>query len=291
MPKPFTLTLCADDFALSPGVSLGIREALAAGRLSATGCMTNMPYWPREAGALKPLAGRADIGLHLNLTAGKPLTAMPLLAPAGALPSIGTLMSSARCKQLPEPEIAAEIAAQLDAFINHFGRAPDFVDGHQHVQVLAGIDRLLLAELGRRGLAGKLWLRNSGDRAGRILARRSALPKALGLAWLARGFAAQAAAAGFATNDSFAGFSAFDPGADYAADFARYLVAPGAHHLIMCHPGHVDNELRALDPVTQTREQELAFLMSDRFGEVMRRAGAGLVRGRTQWGEDGFKIS
>ena len=276
---PFTFTLCADDYALAPGVSLGIREALAAGRLTATGCMTSMPFWPEAAVALKPWADKADIGLHLNLTAGKPLTAMPVLAPVNVLPSIGKLMSAARRKALPKAEIAAEIAAQLDAFITHFGRAPDFVDGHQHVQVLDGIDLLLLAELTRRGLAGKLWLRNTGDHLARILARRSALPKALGLAWLARRFAAKARARGFATNDSFAGFSAFDPQRDFAADFARYLIAPGSHHLVMCHPGHVDDALRAIDPVTDTREHELAFLMSDRFGEVLARANARLGRG------------
>jgi len=39
----------------------------------------------------------------------------------------------------------------------------------------------------------------------------------------------------------------------------------------MCHPGHVDEELRAMDPVTVTREQELAFLLSPRFTEMLER--------------------
>ncbi|HVT56350.1 MAG TPA: ChbG/HpnK family deacetylase, partial [Xanthobacteraceae bacterium] len=33
------IVLCADDYALSPGVSAGIRELLAAGRLNATSVM------------------------------------------------------------------------------------------------------------------------------------------------------------------------------------------------------------------------------------------------------------
>jgi predicted glycoside hydrolase/deacetylase ChbG (UPF0249 family) len=75
-------------------------------------------------------------------------------------------------------------------------------------------------------------------------------------------------ALGFALNKGFAGYSAFDPRVDYAADFASYLVAPGPAHLVMCHPGAVDDELRALDPAVESRERELAFFSSSRFREI-----------------------
>ena len=41
----------------------------------------------------------------------------------------------------------------------------------------------------------------------------------------------------------------------------------------MCHPGRVDEELKALDPVTITREQELAFLLSPRLPEMLEKHG------------------
>ena len=279
LPRPFSLILCADDYALSPGVSRGIREALAAGRLTATGCMTNLPHWPQAAQDLKPYAAKADIGLHLNLSNGAPLSAMPVIAPAGQLPTLSGLMAGTR-KPGAALEIATEIAAQLDAFQKHFGQPPDFVDGHQHVQALPGIAGPLMRELERRGLAGKTWLRDSADSVRRILARRSHVSKALTLALLSWSYAGRAKVLGFAVNGSFAGFSAFDAKADYAADFARYLQAPAPVHLVMCHPGHVDAALEASDPVTVTREQELAFLVSDGFWQALERAGAKLVRGR-----------
>jgi hypothetical protein len=46
----------------------------------------------------------------------------------------------------------------------------------------------------------------------------------------------------------------------------------------MCHPGHVDEELRSLDPVTITREQELAFLLSPRLPEMLEKRGLRLGR-------------
>ena len=271
-PRP--ICVCADDYALSAAVSRGILKALEAGRLSATSVMTNRPDWPRAAKALARLPD-AEIGLHLNLTLGAPLTAAPTLAAAGRLPAIGALM---RARTLPGDELRREIRAQIEAFGAALGRAPDYVDGHQHVQVLPAVRAALFDELDAAGLAGRIWVRDSGDRWARILARRTTLPKALGLAWIARGFAARAAARGYRTNDGFAGFSAFDPRRPIGADFARYTVAPGPRHLVMCHPGYVDDDLVALDPVTTTRERELAFLLSPEWPAQLARAGLRLGR-------------
>jgi len=167
---------------------------------------------------------------------------------------------------------------QIDAFEAAAGSGPDFVDGHQHVQALPGIADDLIAELSARGFSGKCWLRDSADRPKRILARGRHWGKALTVAVLARGFRGKARAAGFSTNDGFAGFSDFVAEADYAADFATYLTAPGSKPLVMCHPGRVDDELARLDPVIFSRETELAFLLSDSFIEALASADACLAR-------------
>jgi chitin disaccharide deacetylase len=269
--------LCADDYALSPSVSRGIVEALAAGRISATSVLTTRPSWPEAAAALPAFAEQADIGLHLNLTLGAPLGAMPQLAPQGMMPGIDRLIRASWRRNLPEDEIRGEIARQLDAFQAALGRPPDFVDGHQHVHVLAGIRGWLLDALAERGLAERLWLRDCADRPWRILARRLQAGKALAVARLARGFADEAAARGFAVNRGFAGFSGFG-GTDYGREFGAYLRLPGERHLVMCHPGWVDAELVALDPVTQSREAELRFLLSARFAATLARHNMALVR-------------
>lgn len=274
----FLFCLCADDFALSPGVSRGILEALAAGRVSAVSVMTTRPSWPKGAREIRPFKAKAEIGLHLNLTLGSPLGDMPAFAASGRLPEIRQLVKAARKKDLPGGEIAREISRQLDRFYEHFGAAPAFVDGHQHVQILPQIRTALFACLEQRGLSGKIWVRTSADRPSAILRRGAEVAKALGIAWLGRGFAREAAARGFLTNDGFSGFSAFDPGQDYAAEFARYLRAPGQRHLIMCHPGYCDEELVTADPVTLSRERELSFVLSPAFTDMLDRKGARLAR-------------
>jgi predicted glycoside hydrolase/deacetylase ChbG (UPF0249 family) len=45
----------------------------------------------------------------------------------------------------------------------------------------------------------------------------------------------------------------------------------------MCHPGYVDDELRALDPALESRVEELNYLKSDAFGELLDRRGLRLV--------------
>ncbi len=273
-----SISLCADDFGLSPGVNRGILEALASGRLSAVSVMTTRPSWPEGAAALRRYAARADIGLHLNLTLGAPLSSMPRFASSGHFPDISRLLKSAHKGELPELEIRREIARQIDGFVEHFGAPPDFVDGHQHVHVLTQIRNWLFDELDARGLARKIWLRDAADRPSRILRRNTELKKAFAIAWLGRGFAREAAARGYATNEGFSGFSGFDPCGDYAADFAAYLRAPGRRHLIMCHPGYCDAELVLIDPVTLTRERELSFLLSPAFVETLDRASLKLAR-------------
>lgn len=276
MPQKFAL--CADDFALSPAVTDGILQALDQGRLTATSAMTTQNDWPRAAQKFRERAPDADLGLHFNLTLAGPLGDMPRFAPNGAFPSMNFIAPAAFTKTLPMQEIHDELRRQLDSFEESYGAPPDYVDGHQHVQALPGIAEIVLDELSARGLSAKCWLRDSADRPKRIFARQKHWGKALTVAGLAHGFGKKARAAGFLVNDGFSGFSDFSTEVDYGGDFATFLRAMGPKHLIMCHPGHVDAELQKLDPVTFSRENELAFLLSDRFGEILTQADAKLVR-------------
>src|SRR5262245_10068587 len=86
--RPATpIVLCADDYAVAPGVSRAICALIEQGRLSATSCMTVSPHWPEHARWLRPLGDRADIGLHLTLTDHAPIGAMRLAAD-GRLPPL-----------------------------------------------------------------------------------------------------------------------------------------------------------------------------------------------------------
>jgi predicted glycoside hydrolase/deacetylase ChbG (UPF0249 family) len=255
---PRHLVICADDYGISPAVSLGIRQLIEAGRLSATGAMTCMPSWAVEAPALLPLAGRVDVGLHFTLTDQQPLGAVPGLAPQGRFLPIGGVLRRSLSRQISVAEVAAEFDRQLDAFEAAFGRSPDFIDGHQHVHLLPGVREGVLAAFGRRLDPARCWLRDCTDAPAKLLARGAAAKAgfiaALGLRlrWAAR-------RRGIALNRGFSGF--YDPARQTLVErFASLLRGAGDGHLLMVHPGHVDAALTAVDSLTSPRQAEWDFL-------------------------------
>lgn len=257
-----TLTLCADDYGLAPGVSQAIRALIASGRIQAAGCMTGSPHWPQAAQDLKPLDGMAQIGLHLTLTDHTPLGAMPNLAPNGRFPSLGALLKRSLTRTLDRAEITAEFERQVDAFQAHFGRLPDFLDGHHHIHQLPVIGDVTL-DIWRRRLGGRGWVRSCVDCPVAILRRRVNPIRALVIAGLGAGFTLKLWRQDVPHNASFRGVYDFSGSVPFAELFRRFTDRPRGRTLMMVHPGVVDETLRAADSLTSQREVEFRFLASD----------------------------
>jgi chitin disaccharide deacetylase len=253
--------ICADDFAMTEGISASILELAAAGCISATGAMTNRPHWQVWGPRLMAMRERIDIGLHFNLTCAQPLTSMPTLAPCNRFPALARVMRLGLTSPRARTEIAAELSAQLDAFEEVAGCAPDFIDGHQHVHAMPGIRQIVLPVLAGRYLDRKPYLRDPHDGFLTITRRGVEIKKAILISTLAEGFSRQACAWNFATNAGFSGVSGFDPNRDFNQDMAAFLTVPGVRHLVMVHPGFIDAELYSIDPVIVTRPIEHAALL------------------------------
>lgn len=262
------LILIADDFGLSSGINKAILELLALQRLSGTSVMTNMPHFSEGALALKAFHAQADIGLHLTLTLGKPIGAMPRLAPNGELPELSAVMKSAVLGRLDRREIAREIEAQIGRFQDELGFIPDYIDGHQHVHILP-IVRAALFDAVQAFPNFRPWIRIPSDNAIAILQRGVSVQKSLILSVLSLGFQHQCRAHGLKTNESFSGASEFDANDNYSAAFQSYLRAPRSNHLVMCHPGYVAANETLIDSVKETRPIELEFLKSEEFAAIL----------------------
>ena len=257
------VTLCADDYGLAPGIGRAIRTLIAAGRLHATGCMTGGPHWPVEAALLRELEGSAQFGVHLTLTDQHPLGPMPSLAPAGRLPLLGVLLRHALARRLDRDEIAAELERQVDAFEAAMGRPPDFLDGHHHVHQLPVI-RDIVVDLWRRRLRpGGGWVRSCWESPLAIAARGIDPVRAAIIALPGLRLRALLKAAGAPTNRSFRGVYDFSGKVPYSQLFRHFTDRPGPAVLVMCHPGEVDDALRACERLTDQREIEYRFLASD----------------------------
>lgn len=271
--RPFVL--CADDFGLAPGVSDAIIELIAAGRLSATSCMTSCADWARAAAILKgTVANRpADVGLHLTLTDHPPLSVAKGLTTAGRLPPLSGLLPRALLHTLPAQAVRDELRAQLDAFEDGWNAAPDYIDGHQHVHLLPTIREAVVTEVLRRYAPGTVWLRNCVEPAGACIRRGVATPKALFISQLGRPLKRLADAAGIATNEGFSGLHDFSATHPFRPRMQAFLTALGPRPLVHVHPGRVDAALLACDSLTTPREAELAYLASADFADDLAAAG------------------
>ncbi len=271
---PLRLILVADDYGISPGVSAGIRQLAERRRLTGTGVMATMPHWPAEAPALRELHGRIAVGLHFTLTDQVPLGTAPRLAPNGRLPPVGKLLLAGIAGGIPRQEVADQLERQLDKFETHFGAPPDFIDGHQHAHMFPGVWPTVLEVFGRRVDPAKCWIRDCCDFG---LAGRGQAFKAGVVSVLSRAASRSAHARKLHKNRGFSGFY------DYAGgNLARYFqpMLMNAHdgHAMMVHPGQVDAELRAVDTLTDPREQELAFLLGEDFPRQLAAAGFELAK-------------
>ena len=253
-----TIVLCADDYGIAPGVSRGIRELIAARRLSATSCIVVYPDFRDEGPKLAPYAGAIDVGLHVCLTHEQPLW---------------RVMRDAYLRMHDRAAIAAEVNRQLALFMETMGRPPDYVDGHQHVHMLPGVRETVCAIAERHGA----WVRSLREPIATTLTRPAPIA-ATALAQLGRPLANRLAARGIATNRGFRGTRRFVSGKPFRELMVAMLRGATDGTVVICHPGVSDAVLATRDAVTTTRDEELAYLAGDDFPCDL--AAAGLVLGR-----------
>lgn len=246
------IQICADDYAFDAGVSRAIIECIDAGRISATSCMVLAPGWPAAAAALRERAGIADIGLHLDVNE---------FADYSSGRSLQGWIAAAYLGQLDPAQANRWVAEQLDAFEAAMQRAPDYLDGHQHVHQLPLLRNAVLGQLSRRyGSACALRSTRSQHWRG----PKAALIAGLGGAALRRAAGRQQ----LRMNADFAGVYDFDPGAEMAQLVAGWLRSLPDGGLLMAHPGAGDATHRP-DGIRAARRQERAFWLSSEAGELI----------------------
>lgn len=121
------LIINADDFGLSRGINHGIYDAYTNGVLTSTTMMVTMPGL-KHAVELSNKMPNLGIGIHLNITFGKPITnCKTLLKPSGEF---------YKPKEKPnqdlfdEEEIYQEFLAQYNLFVKVLKRKPTHIDSH-----------------------------------------------------------------------------------------------------------------------------------------------------------------
>jgi chitin disaccharide deacetylase len=126
------LIVTADDFNLSEGVSRGIVDAHQHGIVTETSVMVNFGDL-QHAAAMLAATPRLAVGLHLNITRGRPVA--PPSAVTELLGTDGQFCGSPQAlpAQMRSAAVRGEFEAQLDTFVRAFGHLPQHLDTHHHV--------------------------------------------------------------------------------------------------------------------------------------------------------------
>ncbi|MDA7742155.1 ChbG/HpnK family deacetylase [Francisellaceae bacterium] len=268
------ITICADDFGQNPAVTAGVLQLLKCGKINATSCLVNSKYWEASAVELKQIYNdKMQVGLHLNLTEGKPLTDTKCLKRDGAFMGLNPLLIKAFTCRLKSQQIYQELKAQLQKFISVWGQNPDFIDGHQHIHHLPVVRKVLMQLYKEFGLAtSQTWVRSVSNMAG-----VSGLKPKIIVGTGAKKLEKLLKQNDIPHNTTFSGAYDFNPENDFAETFGKALAAITDRGLIMCHPGEASD--RYPDSLSHSRPKELAYFMSNKFSEQMKEAASILGSG------------
>jgi chitin disaccharide deacetylase len=260
------LIVNADDFGLTPGVNRAIIEAHTRGIVTSATLMANMPAFD-EAVELAKAHPRLGIGLHFNLTQGRPLApphlVRSLINPHGEFLGTSTKLAGRwAVGQLRSKEVIVELRAQIEALLNA-GLTVTHVDSHKHAHALPPIWKILSETLSSYGIQA---LRRPHERLRWGLAFGS--PKlfkqsltATALGWLSANNSRRTPAHAVCLTDAF--FGVAQTGFWSQAWLLNLLAQlPAGTSELMCHPGYDDGELeQAQTRLRASRETELRLLI------------------------------
>jgi predicted glycoside hydrolase/deacetylase ChbG (UPF0249 family) len=135
--RDIQLIVSADDFGYFRCVSAGIVHAHQHGMVTATAVLANAEGFRQDAALLKTCPD-LDIGVHLNLTTGVPLSdrlGSLCRASGGRLPSKFVMLKWLLAGQLTEADVETEWRMQIQETLDA-GLTPRFLNSHEHVHMM-----------------------------------------------------------------------------------------------------------------------------------------------------------
>jgi chitin disaccharide deacetylase len=306
------LLLHADDFGMNRAVSEGILRGFREGLLTSTSLLANAPdaawaldRWKgleeeRAAGQLGSAAARRrlgdpdcpfDLGVHLNLTQGRPLTGgrypAELLDREGRFPGVFAVFTRLRRSGGRfRDAMRAELEQQVQ-FVCDRGLRPTHLNGHQYIEMMPAIATAVLEIVEQFGIRAvrAAWepsLFRTTVLSGRHIAK---WPLACVKRRFGGRFRTLIDARGIAHSDAF--FGTAHAGAIDLRLLGLFLAGGRKHRLIevAVHPGEAAAAISATeeadgwhDPLAAARPGELQMLTSLELIALVESAGWQLAR-------------
>lgn len=249
------LIVNADDLGLSEKINDGIFKAHLDGIVT---CSTLMMTMPAVAHALETARGTdLDIGLHVDLSWGRPMSSGPstLLDGSGSFPGKKNLLKKLLLNRIRPEDLEREIGSQVKAF-KETGQPLFHLDVHQHFHGFPVVMKTVAAIAVSEGVPFLRFVDEfSLSRPVNtfiylmFLRSRSLFPARL------------------RKTDHFLGLSLTDRLNSTTLPPVLKGVKPGLSEL-MCHPGYDDPDLNTLSRL-QSREAEIEALTSGTVKDII----------------------
>ena len=282
------LVVNADDFGLTVKINQAIMEAHDGGLITSASLLANGEAFS-SAAALSRQAPRLGVGVHLNLTEGKPVA--PPSSISGLLNGQGlftrkpaSLWRAMILGRVSTADIEKELRAQIEKVLAA-GIVATHLDSHKHVHALPVLGRMGLRLARQYGIpaircVAERWsatgylLRRFPQAKATILRQRA---KSLVLAALSLGWRGRLRRAGVAYAEHFYGATPtgfLDD--ELLREILRHL--PDGTSELMCHPGYLDQALKqAPTRLLEQREVEYQALTRPEIKLLVKDLGIELI--------------
>jgi hopanoid biosynthesis associated protein HpnK len=268
------LIVNADDFGLTAGINRAVIEGHCCGIITSATLMANMPGFD-EAVRLAREHPSLDVGLHFNITQGRPVAdaakVRSLIDGHGEFSGTSTALAwRSLAGDLRTEEIVIELRAQIEKVLAA-GLSLTHVDSHKHAHALPQVFEAIVRTVPDYGIKA---VRLPSERPRWRSARLS--PKtikqslgALALAQLCRADLILLQNAGLRTTDAFFGITHTGFWTKrWFIDLIEQL--PEGVSELMCHPGYEDDELqRAPTRLRASRAAELKLLTDPEIAALL----------------------
>ena len=264
------LLVNADDFGLTPRVNEGIVKVMENGIVRSTSVMANMP----SSEAIISIRNWEDIsiGIHLNLTTGKPLSSVDevpsLVNDYGNFWEHKVFVRKLFNKWINMQEVQKELDRQVER-IHGLGVKPTHFDSHQNVHLYPSVFRIIMRNI-------KKWqLRKMRSHKHYLLFQRKTVAMKVATHYIRNPhqfvnhfFASMimkyAHLKGVKTPDRLITPMATTGNSKYDLRTWLYLIRnlPEGTNEVFVHPGYVSEDIYKLTSYIKEREKEVKLLTS-----------------------------
>lgn len=273
------LIVNADDLGLTSGINRAVIEGHTRGIVTSTTIMANMPAFD-EAVRLAKDHPDLGVGLHFNITQGKPLAAASqvhsLINERGEFLGTSTALAGRAFNgRLSVEEISIELRSQIEKVFDA-GLRLTHIDSHKHSHALPQVCGAIIRTIKDYGISAvrlprERWYFNWSSK---IIGQNIG---ALVLAQLCRFSSARLVNSGVKSPDAFFGITQTG---FWTKRWLQGLIErlPDGVSELMCHPGYDDDQLKRVGTrLRQSRAVELQLITDPEIRASFNERGVRLV--------------